>query len=137
MSGINMPRHARVLPLGLEPTPETSEETAFSELGGAESGALDAQLALNDPELLAIVDSVGLDVDAARAVLESRSFKAAVDEDWSKSHQYGVTGVPTFVAGGRGVVGAQPYEAIADLLTRAGAAAASAAARAQCGRAWL
>ena len=72
--------------------------------------------------LLDIVKSVGLPVDAAREVLETRSFKAAVDADWAKSHQYGVTGVPTFVAGGHGVVGAQPYEAIAHLLTEVGAA---------------
>ena len=72
-------------------------------------------------ELLTIVEAVGLPVDDARNVLETRSFKDAVDADWAKSHQYGVTGVPTFVAGGRGVVGAQPYGAIADLLTQAGA----------------
>jgi len=73
--------------------------------------------------LLDIVKAVGLPVDEARDVLESRSFKDAVDADWTKSHQYGVTGVPTFVAGGQGVVGAQPYEAIADLLNQVGAAA--------------
>jgi predicted DsbA family dithiol-disulfide isomerase len=28
----------------------------------------------------------------------------------------GVTGVPTFVAGGQGVVGAQPYEALEQLI---------------------
>ena len=71
--------------------------------------------------LLEIAESVGLPVDAAREVLESRSFKEAVDADWMKSHQYGVTGVPTFVAGRYGVVGAQPYDAIARLLSQAGA----------------
>ena len=54
---------------------------------------------------------------AARDVLEQRSFSEAVDaDDWEKSRQYGVTGVPTFVAGGYGVVGAQPYEALEQLL---------------------
>lgn len=70
--------------------------------------------------LLDIVQAVGLPVEAAREVLETRSFKQAVDADWAKSHQYGVTGVPTFVAGRQGVVGAQPYEAIAHLLTEVG-----------------
>ena len=70
--------------------------------------------------LLDVVKAVGLPVDEAREVLETRSFKDAVDADWAKSHQYGVTGVPTFVAGGHGVVGAQPYEAIAHLLTEVG-----------------
>ncbi|MGH8722840.1 MAG: DsbA family protein, partial [Burkholderiales bacterium] len=33
-----------------------------------------------------------------------------------KSRAYGITGVPTFVAGGHGVVGAQPYEALEQLV---------------------
>ncbi|MDE0943974.1 MAG: DsbA family protein, partial [Alphaproteobacteria bacterium] len=70
--------------------------------------------------LLKVAAAVGLDVDAAREVLESRSFKASVDEDWNKSRQYGVTGVPTFIAGRQGVVGAQPYEALEQLLQEAG-----------------
>jgi predicted DsbA family dithiol-disulfide isomerase len=49
-------------------------------------------------------------------VLEKRTYQAAVDADWEKSRQYGVTGVPTFVAGGQGVVGAQPYEALEQLI---------------------
>jgi predicted DsbA family dithiol-disulfide isomerase len=52
-------------------------------------------------------------------VLATRSFKAAVDADWQKSREYGVTGVPTFVAGGRGVVGAQPYEVLERLVKEA------------------
>jgi predicted DsbA family dithiol-disulfide isomerase len=32
-----------------------------------------------------------------------------------------VTGVPTFVAGGYGVVGAQPYEVLEQLVERVGA----------------
>ncbi len=71
--------------------------------------------------LLKIAGDVGLDVEAARTVLESRSFSDAVDEDWALSRQYGVTGVPTFVAGRQGVVGAQPYEALEQLLKEAGA----------------
>ena len=71
--------------------------------------------------LVEIAAAVGLAADEAREVLETRSFKDAVDADWSKSQQYGVTGVPTFVAGGHGVVGAQPYEALERMLTEAGA----------------
>ena len=69
--------------------------------------------------LLEIVERVGLPVDGARAVLEQRTFKAAVDADWELSRQYGVTGVPTFVAGRRGVVGAQPYEVLEQLVRQA------------------
>jgi len=69
--------------------------------------------------LLEIAERVGLPVEAAREVLEKRTFKAAVDADWALSRQYGVTGVPTFVAGRHGVVGAQPYEVLEELVRRA------------------
>ncbi len=69
--------------------------------------------------LLDIVGRVGLSVDAAREVLEKRTFQAAVDADWELSRRYGVTGVPTFVVGRYGVVGAQPYEALEELVQKA------------------
>ena len=72
--------------------------------------------------LLDVVERVGLPVDAAREVLERRTFKDAVDADWELSREYGITGVPTFVAGRYGVVGAQPYEALEALVRRATAA---------------
>jgi len=71
--------------------------------------------------LLEIAQSVGLPIETARDVLEQRSFEAVVDADWAKSRDYGVTGVPTFVAGGYGIVGAQPYEALEQLMTEVGA----------------
>jgi predicted DsbA family dithiol-disulfide isomerase len=69
--------------------------------------------------LLDIARQVGLPVDAAREVLEKRTFKDAVDADWQLSREYGVTGVPTFVAGRHGVVGAQPYETLVQLVKEA------------------
>jgi predicted DsbA family dithiol-disulfide isomerase len=69
--------------------------------------------------LLDIAQQVGLSVDGARDVLEKRMFKDAVDEDWKFSRQYGITGVPTFVVGRQGVVGAQPYEALEQLVREA------------------
>ena len=69
--------------------------------------------------LLEIAEQVGLSVDGARDVLEKRTFKEAVDRDWELSRRYGVTGVPTFVAGRYGVVGAQPYEALEQLVRKA------------------
>ena len=68
--------------------------------------------------LLDIAERVGLSADGAREVLEERTFKDAVDADWALSRQYGITGVPTFVAGRYGVVGAQPYEALEDLVRK-------------------
>jgi len=77
---------------------------------------------IGDPEVLVeVAQSVGLAAEGARAVLTERRFKDAVDADWAKARRYGVTGVPTFVAGGHGVVGAQPYEVLVQLLERVGA----------------
>jgi predicted DsbA family dithiol-disulfide isomerase len=69
--------------------------------------------------LLDIARHVGLSADSAREVLEKRTFKDAIDADWKLSREYGITGVPTFVAGGYGVVGAQPYEALEQLVRKA------------------
>jgi predicted DsbA family dithiol-disulfide isomerase len=69
--------------------------------------------------LLEIVEQVGLSAAGAREALETRTFKAAVDADWELSRRYGVTGVPTFVIGRHGVVGAQPYEALEALVLKA------------------
>lgn len=71
--------------------------------------------------LVAVAQSVGLDAEAARAVLAERRFKDAVDADWKRSNEAGVNGVPTFAAGGYGVSGAQPYETLVKLLHAAGA----------------
>ena len=77
---------------------------------------------IGDPDvLLEIVEANGLPVEDARKVLEERTFKDDVDEDWRKSRQYGVTGVPTFVAAGHGVVGAQQYETLEKFLESVGA----------------
>ena len=69
--------------------------------------------------LLEIVAEVGLPAAGAREVMEQRTFKDAVDRDWALSRQYGITGVPTFVVGRHGVVGAQPYEALEQLVEKA------------------
>ena len=60
--------------------------------------------------------SVGLPEKEVREVLEQRLFKEAVDEDWRRSYQMGVTAVPTFVMNAATLVGAQPYEKLAQLL---------------------
>ncbi len=75
---------------------------------------------IGDPEVLVeIAASVGLPAGEAREVIEKRTHKDAVDADWAKSREYGVTGVPTFVAGMSGVVGAQPYEVLEELVRQA------------------
>jgi predicted DsbA family dithiol-disulfide isomerase len=73
--------------------------------------------------LIDVASSVGLPVDGTRKVLTERLFKNAVDADWERARQYGVTGVPTFVCDGYRVVGAQPYEILERLVKQAGAPA--------------
>ncbi|KPK88762.1 MAG: hypothetical protein AMJ94_14205 [Deltaproteobacteria bacterium SM23_61] len=70
--------------------------------------------------LLELVKKVGLPVREARKVLESRSFREAVDEDWNLSMKWGITAVPTFVIDGHAVVGAQPYGVLEQFLTNNG-----------------
>ncbi len=75
---------------------------------------------IGDPELLVnIAHSVGLPEDAAREVVMERTYKDAVDADWALARKSGITGVPTFVAGNYKVVGAQPYDVLADLIRAA------------------
>jgi predicted DsbA family dithiol-disulfide isomerase len=71
--------------------------------------------------LLEVVRSLNLPEEAAREALEKRAFKDAVDADWAKTREYGVTGVPTFVSGRHAVVGAQPYETLARFVQQTGA----------------
>ncbi len=72
-------------------------------------------------ELVRIAGTVGLDPEEAERVLADRTFKDAVEADWKRARDLGVTAVPTFVAGQRAVVGAQPYEVLEQLVRVAGA----------------
>jgi len=70
--------------------------------------------------LVELGDSVGLPEEQVREVLDQRLFKEAVDEDWSRSHQMGVTAVPTFLMNGMSLVGAQPYDKLVDMMENHG-----------------
>jgi predicted DsbA family dithiol-disulfide isomerase len=77
---------------------------------------------LGDVEVLVeIARSCGIDPAVARDALTERTFKEAVDADWAKARGYGITGVPSFVAGNQKVVGAHPYEVLERLVIAAGA----------------
>ena len=69
--------------------------------------------------LVGIAEKAGLPADEAMEVLVSRSFKEAVDEDWRRCAELGVTAVPTFVIGRTMMVGAHPYEELERLAQRA------------------
>jgi predicted DsbA family dithiol-disulfide isomerase len=63
-------------------------------------------------ELIKIVDDLGLSGEAARKALSSGTYKDAVDVDWARVSQMGITAVPTFVMGPGKITGAQPYDVL-------------------------
>jgi predicted DsbA family dithiol-disulfide isomerase len=69
--------------------------------------------------LAEIAKEVSLPADEATDVLISRSFKVAVDDDWRRCTAIGVNAVPTFLAGGYLMVGAQPYQELERLIQHA------------------
>lgn len=77
---------------------------------------------LADPDVLvSVAESVGLPTDEARRVVEERRYRDEVTRDWEHSRQLGLRGVPAYVADRYYVVGAQPYEVLAEMVTKAGA----------------
>ena len=44
--------------------------------------------------------SIGLSKEHVQDALENRTYKEAVDKDWTRSYQMGVTAVPTFMMNG-------------------------------------
>ena len=73
-----------------------------------------------DSTLIDLGTSLGLSEVDVRDALENRTYKKAVDEDWNRSYQMGVTAVPTFRLNGMSLVGAQPYEKLAQLMEAGG-----------------
>ncbi len=72
--------------------------------------------------LLGIAEEAGLPADEARQVLSGRTFQQAVNDDWQRCHSLGVSAVPTYLAEGLAMVGAEPYERLEQLVTEADAA---------------
>jgi predicted DsbA family dithiol-disulfide isomerase len=69
---------------------------------------VDGQNIASIPLLVDIARSVGLSGSEAEKVLRNRTFRSAVDKDWSRSLSLGITAVPTFRLNGGMLVGAQP-----------------------------
>jgi len=63
-----------------------------------------------------ICSRLDLDPDEAGRVLAEGRCRDQVDEDWAYALRLGVNAVPTFLSGGRRVVGAQPYEVLRSLV---------------------
>jgi predicted DsbA family dithiol-disulfide isomerase len=70
--------------------------------------------------LLDLAVSIGLAAGEAEEALDHRTYKNDVDRDWSRSHAMGVTAVPTFLLQSQRMVGAQPYDALAQFIRDAG-----------------
>ena len=62
--------------------------------------------------LVEIASDLDLDGNLARQIIEQRSFREAVDADWERARQLGITGVPTFYKNDLAVVGCQLYETL-------------------------
>lgn len=74
------------------------------------------------PILVDIAAGVGLNGDEASRVINDRTFKEAVDDDWKRSQTLNVSAVPTFLIDARSLTGAQKYADLEQLLIQAGVA---------------
>ncbi len=72
------------------------------------------------PVLIDLAGSVDLSQEDAATVLTTRSFKAAVDADWTLSREKAITAVPTFVINQDKLVGAQSYEMLERFMKKNG-----------------
>ena len=70
--------------------------------------------------ILDVVSKSGLNPEEARKVIKNRLFMKNIDDDWNKSRNYGVTGVPTYVYQKQSMVGAQPHENLVEFLNHCG-----------------
>jgi predicted DsbA family dithiol-disulfide isomerase len=68
-------------------------------------------------ELLRIIKTLGLNVDAAQKVLQARTCAEAVDREWDRAVSTGVRAVPTLRCEGRELVGFQAFEAHRQLIS--------------------
>lgn len=76
-----------------------------------------------EDDLLGVARDTGLDVEAARAMLESDALCDEVLADQQLAHDFGSRGVPFFVIDRRyGISGAQPLEVFVETLRQAAAA---------------
>jgi predicted DsbA family dithiol-disulfide isomerase len=75
----------------------------------------------SDADLRALAAEAGLDPDASLAASRDRMYLERIDRKRLEAEELGVTGIPTFVIGDRGVVGCQPYEVLAEFVESCGA----------------
>jgi predicted DsbA family dithiol-disulfide isomerase len=72
---------------------------------------------INDIEtLVEIAKQIGLDESQFRQVLEDRRYEQKVLKENQEAQQLGITGIPCFISGNKGVMGAQSYESLLQLI---------------------
>ncbi len=120
---------AEGLPLG--PRSRTYNSRRAQELGkwAEEQGRADAfrrgvyrayfvegrNIALID-ELVPIAEAAGLPGPEVREALATGRFAGAVDADWRRARELGITAVPTHLCGGKKLVGFTTYEEFLQLI---------------------
>ena len=135
--------HARLIPLmeaeGLDFPPQATGRRLWSTrraqelaLWSEEQGSFERVEALHDrlfravqvedqnvhelDVLVQLANDVGLDGAAARIALERGDLAPARELSWRTASRAGITGVPTYVAGGYGIVGAQPVDILREFV---------------------
>jgi len=78
---------------------------------------------LGNETYLLYARELGLDVDKFSQCVSERRYKAEVEADFSAANKLGVNSTPTFYINGRGLIGAQPYEAFKQVIDEELAAA--------------
>ena len=68
--------------------------------------------------LLDLIKESGLDPGEGEAVIDQWLFSKAVDADWERSRNIGITAVPTFQMGLDRLVGAKPYATLKALVEK-------------------
>ncbi|MGC4118706.1 MAG: DsbA family protein [Myxococcales bacterium] len=74
----------------------------------------------SDTVLRRAASEAGLDPETTLAAADAPAFLARVEAMRAEAEERGVTGIPTFFIGDEVIVGAQPYEALAEAVERAG-----------------
>ena len=62
--------------------------------------------------LMEMAVRAALDPKEAQKIMRQRAFSEAVDDDWRRAFELDIRAVPTFLMGGRRLVGAQSYDVL-------------------------
>jgi protein-disulfide isomerase len=113
----------RDFPLGMHPyAPKAAEAAECAHEQGKFWEYHDAlyadQSKLSVPDLEATADKLGLKTDTFKTCLESGKYTSEVNKDMADAQKAGVNSTPSFFINGIAVIGAQGYQAFADIIDR-------------------